>query len=60
MIQIYDPSFRDKKQSDVLKSINFNEEWRPYGYKCMLFNRSEGVVYVFRDKSDYFAKLAAL
>ena len=60
MIQLFNPKFRGAKQSDVLKSVDFNKEWRPYGYTKMLFNRSESTVYLFRDASDYFYKVATI
>ena len=47
-IQIYSPKFRDMPNDDVQKSINFEREWKPYGYTKTVLCRATGTVYISR------------
>ena len=47
-IQIYSSKFRDMLNGDIQKSINFEREWKPYGYTKIALCRATGTVYISR------------
>ena len=47
--QIYKPEFRGMKLDEIEKEINFEKEWKPFGYTEMLFSRNTATVFITRN-----------
>jgi hypothetical protein len=45
-LQVYRPDFRTLTLKQIEKEINFDKEYKPFGYKEMFFARNTSTVFI--------------
>ena len=53
MTEIFNPKFRDMSKSNILKTVNFNSNWRPFGYTQMRYSCKTATVLIGRSVNDF-------
>ena len=47
-MQLYNPKYRDMPIKEIEMAVNFDKEWKPFGYTDCALCRDTGTVYVFK------------
>ena len=47
-MELYNPKYRSMNITDILKDVDFENEWKPFGYARIGFCRTISTIFILR------------